>query len=160
MLRGQVPVEERLHIEALRLLVENAKLRKTLNEYSEGLLHVSIPPPPSRTHRHPTLQRFGEYPCYCKRERALYAALLRTSLSALSDVTWCNSNATRCIGSATRWYLSRCYLSSCLQPRARRLTRFSLLAPRTRCARWMWLREEGPTRAQAPSLAWCSPSSA
>lgn len=40
-------MEERLHIEALRLLVENAKLRKTLNEYSEGLLHVSddrIPP--------------------------------------------------------------------------------------------------------------------
>jgi hypothetical protein len=32
----QVPVEERLHIEALRLMVENAKLRKTLNEYSEG----------------------------------------------------------------------------------------------------------------------------
>ena len=32
----KVPVEERLHIEALRLMVENAKLRKTLNEYSEG----------------------------------------------------------------------------------------------------------------------------
>jgi hypothetical protein len=29
---AQVPVEERLHIEALRLLMENAKLRKTLNE--------------------------------------------------------------------------------------------------------------------------------
>jgi len=39
---AQVPVEERLHIEALRLLVENAKLRKTLNEYSEGLLHNTL----------------------------------------------------------------------------------------------------------------------
>mmetsp|Transcript_22859 Transcript_22859/g.54649 ORF Transcript_22859/g.54649 Transcript_22859/m.54649 type:complete len:302 (-) Transcript_22859:73-978(-) len=35
---AQVPVEERLHIEGLRLLIENAKLRKALNEYSEGLL--------------------------------------------------------------------------------------------------------------------------
>ncbi|KAJ1493109.1 hypothetical protein T484DRAFT_1929817, partial [Baffinella frigidus] len=33
---AQVPVEERLHIEGLRLLIENAKLRKALNEYSEG----------------------------------------------------------------------------------------------------------------------------
>jgi len=39
---AQVPVEERLHIEALRLLMENAKLRKTLNEYSEGLLHNAL----------------------------------------------------------------------------------------------------------------------
>ena len=39
---AQVPVEERLHIEALRLLVENSKLRKTLNEYSEGLLHNTL----------------------------------------------------------------------------------------------------------------------
>jgi hypothetical protein len=38
----QVPVEERLHIEALRLLMENAKLRKCLNEYSEGLLHNTL----------------------------------------------------------------------------------------------------------------------
>jgi len=35
---AQVPVEERLHIETLRLLMENAKLRKNLN----GLL--SLPP--------------------------------------------------------------------------------------------------------------------
>jgi hypothetical protein len=35
---AQVPVEERLHIEGLRLLIENCKLRKALNEYSEGLL--------------------------------------------------------------------------------------------------------------------------
>jgi hypothetical protein len=27
-----------LHIEGLRLLIENCKLRKALNEYSEGLL--------------------------------------------------------------------------------------------------------------------------
>mmetsp|Transcript_27187 Transcript_27187/g.55440 ORF Transcript_27187/g.55440 Transcript_27187/m.55440 type:complete len:330 (-) Transcript_27187:17-1006(-) len=39
---AQVPVEERLHIEALRLLMENAKLRKTLNEYSDGLLHNAL----------------------------------------------------------------------------------------------------------------------
>jgi hypothetical protein len=38
----QVPVEERLHIEALRLLMENAKLRKCLNDYSEGLLHNTL----------------------------------------------------------------------------------------------------------------------
>ena len=38
----QVPVEERLHIETLRLLVENAKLRKTVNTYSEGLLHNTL----------------------------------------------------------------------------------------------------------------------
>ncbi len=39
---AQVPVEERLHIEALRLLMENAKLRKTLNDYSEGILHNTL----------------------------------------------------------------------------------------------------------------------
>ncbi len=37
-----MPVEERLHIEALRLLIENAKLRKCLNDYSEGLLHNTL----------------------------------------------------------------------------------------------------------------------
>lgn len=39
---SQVPVEERLHIEALRLLIENSKLRKTLNDYSEGILHNTL----------------------------------------------------------------------------------------------------------------------
>jgi hypothetical protein len=39
---AQVPVEERLHIEALRLLIENSKLRKTLNDYSEGILHNTL----------------------------------------------------------------------------------------------------------------------
>ncbi|EKX40037.1 hypothetical protein GUITHDRAFT_113773 [Guillardia theta CCMP2712] len=39
---AQVPVEERLHIESLRLLMENAKLRKCLNEYSEGLLQHTL----------------------------------------------------------------------------------------------------------------------
>ena len=33
-----VRVEERLHIECLRIAIENAKLRKALNEYAEGLL--------------------------------------------------------------------------------------------------------------------------
>ena len=33
-----IPVEERIHIETLRLLIENAKLRKILNDYSEGIL--------------------------------------------------------------------------------------------------------------------------
>jgi hypothetical protein len=35
---AQVPVEERLHIETLRLLMENCKLRKCLNDHSTGLL--------------------------------------------------------------------------------------------------------------------------
>jgi len=39
---SQVPVEERLHIEALRLLIENSKLRKTLNDYAEGILHNTL----------------------------------------------------------------------------------------------------------------------
>mmetsp|Transcript_25543 Transcript_25543/g.40029 ORF Transcript_25543/g.40029 Transcript_25543/m.40029 type:complete len:235 (+) Transcript_25543:398-1102(+) len=39
---AQMPVEERLHIEALRLLIENSKLRKCLNEYSEGLLQHTL----------------------------------------------------------------------------------------------------------------------
>jgi len=38
----QVPVEERLHIETLRLFMENAKLRKNLNDYSEGILHNTL----------------------------------------------------------------------------------------------------------------------
>ena len=39
---AQVPVEERLHIETLRLFMENAKLRKSLNDYSEGILHNTL----------------------------------------------------------------------------------------------------------------------
>jgi hypothetical protein len=39
---AQVPVEERLHIETLRLFMENAKLRKNLNDYSEGILHNTL----------------------------------------------------------------------------------------------------------------------
>uniref|UniRef100_A0A7S0W5T5 Uncharacterized protein n=1 Tax=Hemiselmis tepida TaxID=464990 RepID=A0A7S0W5T5_9CRYP len=39
---SQVPVEERLHIEALRLVIENSKLRKTLNDYAEGILHNTL----------------------------------------------------------------------------------------------------------------------
>ena len=39
---AQVPVEERVHIETLRLLMENAKLRKILNDYSEGILHNTL----------------------------------------------------------------------------------------------------------------------
>ena len=39
---SQVPVEDRLHIEALRLLIENSKLRKCLNEYSSELLNKAI----------------------------------------------------------------------------------------------------------------------
>ncbi len=39
---SQVPVEDRLHIEALRLLIENSKLRKCLNEYSSELLNKTI----------------------------------------------------------------------------------------------------------------------
>ncbi len=38
----QVPVEDRLHIEALRLLIENSKLRKCLNEYSSEFLNKTI----------------------------------------------------------------------------------------------------------------------
>ena len=37
-----MPVEDRLHIEALRLLIENAKLRKCLNEYSSEFLNKTI----------------------------------------------------------------------------------------------------------------------
>ncbi len=37
-----IPVEERIHIETLRLLIENAKLRKLLNDYSEGILRNSL----------------------------------------------------------------------------------------------------------------------
>jgi hypothetical protein len=37
-----IPVEERIHIETLRLLIENAKLRKILNDYSEGILRNSL----------------------------------------------------------------------------------------------------------------------
>ena len=37
-----MPVEERLHIEALRLLIENGKLRKCLNEYSSEFLNKTI----------------------------------------------------------------------------------------------------------------------
>jgi len=43
---SQVPVEERLHIETLRCMIENAKLRKLLNSYSEGLLANTL----SRAH--------------------------------------------------------------------------------------------------------------
>jgi hypothetical protein len=39
---AQVPVEERLHIETLRLFMENAKLRKNLNDYAEGILHNTL----------------------------------------------------------------------------------------------------------------------
>mmetsp|Transcript_27589 Transcript_27589/g.56528 ORF Transcript_27589/g.56528 Transcript_27589/m.56528 type:complete len:266 (+) Transcript_27589:31-828(+) len=39
---SQVPVEERLHIETLRCLMENAKLRKLLNSYCEGLLNNTL----------------------------------------------------------------------------------------------------------------------
>jgi hypothetical protein len=48
---AQVPVEERLHIEALRLLIENSKLRKTLNDYSEGILHNTLSKVESTTQR-------------------------------------------------------------------------------------------------------------
>jgi hypothetical protein len=37
-----IPVEERIHIETLRLLIENAKLRKIVNDYSEGVLRNSL----------------------------------------------------------------------------------------------------------------------
>ena len=37
-----IPVEERIRIETLRLLIENAKLRKTLNDYSEGVLRNTL----------------------------------------------------------------------------------------------------------------------
>ena len=53
-----IPVEERIHIEVLRLLMENAKLRKILNDYSDGLLRNTLMkseqadrcPPPHFTH--------------------------------------------------------------------------------------------------------------
>mmetsp|Transcript_31343 Transcript_31343/g.74487 ORF Transcript_31343/g.74487 Transcript_31343/m.74487 type:complete len:412 (+) Transcript_31343:25-1260(+) len=39
---AQVPVEERLHIETLRLLMENCKLRKCLNDHCSGLLSNTL----------------------------------------------------------------------------------------------------------------------
>ncbi|EKX31616.1 hypothetical protein GUITHDRAFT_156527 [Guillardia theta CCMP2712] len=39
---AQVPVESRLHVEALRILMENAKLRKVLNDYSSGVLRNTM----------------------------------------------------------------------------------------------------------------------
>mmetsp|Transcript_38974 Transcript_38974/g.122954 ORF Transcript_38974/g.122954 Transcript_38974/m.122954 type:complete len:117 (-) Transcript_38974:86-436(-) len=38
----RIPVEETLHIEVLRMLVENSKLRLALNGYSHGMLEHAL----------------------------------------------------------------------------------------------------------------------
>ena len=47
----QVPVEDRLHIEAVRLFIMNCKQRLALNEYARGMLHSALvkdgPPVPA-----------------------------------------------------------------------------------------------------------------